>query len=111
MTFVDLAGHHRYMRTTIFGLTCYRPDFAMLVVSANAGLIGTAREHLGFAVALGIPVCVVMTKVDVCTPTMTQKAIDQVTHILQLPGCNKNPIVVKTEADVIRTAYTFKQER
>lgn len=35
---IDLAGHHKYLKTTIFGLTGYAPDFAMLVVSANTGL-------------------------------------------------------------------------
>jgi len=38
ITFMDLAGHHKYLKTTIFGLTSYCPDFAMLVVSANTGI-------------------------------------------------------------------------
>lgn len=38
ITFIDLAGHHKYLKTTIFGLTSYCPDFAMLVVSANTGI-------------------------------------------------------------------------
>lgn len=38
ITFIDLAGHHKYLKTTIFGLTSYCPDFAMLVVSASTGI-------------------------------------------------------------------------
>ena len=38
ITFIDLAGHHKYLRTTIFGLTGHSPDFAMLVVAGNAGI-------------------------------------------------------------------------
>ena len=38
ITLIDLAGHHKYIRTTIFGLTGRMPDFAMLVVSANTGM-------------------------------------------------------------------------
>ena len=38
ITFIDLAGHQKYMKTTIFGLTAYRPDLAMLVVGANSGV-------------------------------------------------------------------------
>lgn len=45
ITFIDLAGHHKYLKTTIFGLTSYCPDFAMLVVSANTG-IGELRRQL-----------------------------------------------------------------
>ena len=38
ITFMDLAGHQKYMKTTIFGLTAHCPDFAMLVVGANSGI-------------------------------------------------------------------------
>ena len=38
VTLIDLAGHHKYLKTTIFGLTGNCPDFAMLVVSANTGI-------------------------------------------------------------------------
>lgn len=38
ITFIDLAGHQKYMKTTIFGLTAHRPDFSMLVVGANSGV-------------------------------------------------------------------------
>ncbi|MED6236581.1 GTP binding protein [Ataeniobius toweri] len=46
ITFIDLAGHQKYLKTTVFGLTSYCPDFAMLVVSANTG-IGCDRQLLG----------------------------------------------------------------
>ena len=37
ITFIDLAGHERYLKTTIFGMTGHVPDFAMLMVcSINA---------------------------------------------------------------------------
>ena len=38
ITFLDLAGHHKYIKTTIFGLTGYAPDLVMLLVAANRGL-------------------------------------------------------------------------
>ena len=38
ITFLDLAGHHKYMKTTVFGLTAHSPDFSMLVVGANSGV-------------------------------------------------------------------------
>lgn len=44
ITFIDLAGHQKYMKTTVFGLTAHRPDFAMLVVAANSGVGECARE-------------------------------------------------------------------
>lgn len=38
ITFIDLAGHYKYMKTTIFGLTGYCPASVMLVVGANTGM-------------------------------------------------------------------------
>lgn len=64
ITFIDLAGHERYLKTTIFGMTGHAPDFTMLMVGANAGVVGMTKEHLGLALALSVPVFVVVTKMD-----------------------------------------------
>jgi len=53
ITFIDLAGHHKYLKTTIFGLTSYCPDFAMLVVSANTG-IGKLSHTFAFGLHNGL---------------------------------------------------------
>lgn len=61
ITFIDLAGHHKYLKTTIFGLTSYCPDFAMLVVSANTGigeyrLIYNCEGAVRMALSLGMSI-------------------------------------------------------
>jgi GTPase len=48
----------RYLKTTLFGLTGCQPDYVMLIVGGNAGLIGMSKEHLGVALALQVPVIV-----------------------------------------------------
>lgn len=45
ITFLDLAGHQKYIKTTIFGLTGYSPEVVMLIVAANRG-IGKYIEEL-----------------------------------------------------------------
>lgn len=35
ITFIDLAGHERYLKTTVFGMTGHAPDFGMLMVSGK----------------------------------------------------------------------------
>ncbi|XP_016401427.1 GTP-binding protein 1-like [Sinocyclocheilus rhinocerous] len=64
ITFIDLAGHEKYLKTTVFGMTGHLPDFCMLMVGSNAGIIGMTKEHLGLALALNVPVFVVVTKID-----------------------------------------------
>lgn len=109
ITFIDLAGHHKYLKTTIFGLTSYCPDFAMLVVSANTGIAGTTREHLGLAMALKVPIFIVISKVDLCTRATVERTVRQLERILKQPGCNKVPMVVGNKDDAVTAAQQFAQ--
>ncbi|XP_041723077.1 GTP-binding protein 2 isoform X1 [Coregonus clupeaformis] len=109
ITFIDLAGHHKYLKTTIFGLTSYCPDFAMLVVSANTGIAGTTREHLGLAMALKVPIFIVVSKVDLCKRDTVERTVRQLERILKQPGCNKVPLVVSTADDAVTAAQQFAQ--
>lgn len=61
ITFIDLAGHHKYLKTTIFGLTSYCPDFAMLVVSANTGIGEQEQEAM---ISVHLELC--MMEDDIC---------------------------------------------
>lgn len=64
ISFIDLAGHERYLKTTLYGLTSGAPSCVILMVGANAGLIGMSKEHLAIALALSVPVVVCVTKVS-----------------------------------------------
>lgn len=111
VTFIDLAGHERYLKTTIFGMTGHSPDFCMLMVGANAGIIGMTKEHLGLALALNVPVFVVVTKIDMCPPNVLRDNMKLLMRILKSPGCRKIPVVVSTHDDVITSALNFTSER
>jgi len=95
----------------VFGLLGTSPDYVMLMVAANNGLIGMSREHLGIALALNVPVLVVVTKIDICPPQILKQTIDQITKILKSPGARKIPIFVKDKTDVVNTAKQFVSER
>ncbi|XP_051549852.1 GTP-binding protein 2-like [Myxocyprinus asiaticus] len=109
ITFIDLAGHYKYLKTTIFGLTSYCPDFAMLVVGANTGIAGTTREHLGLAMALKVPIFIVVSKVDLCGKSTVEKTVRQLERVLKQPGCNKVPMVVANPDDAVTAAQQFAQ--
>ncbi|TRY96978.1 hypothetical protein DNTS_001417 [Danionella cerebrum] len=109
ITFIDLAGHYKYLKTTIFGLTSYCPDFAMLVVGANTGIAGTTREHLGLAMALKVPIFIVVSKVDLCSKSTVEKTVRQLERVLKQPGCNKVPMLVANPDDAVTAAQQFAQ--
>jgi GTPase len=111
ISFTDLAGHERYLRTTVFGLLSSEPNYCLLMVAANNGLIGMSKEHLGIALALNVPVMVVVTKIDICPPQILQQTVTQLTKILKSPGARKIPIFIKNREDCINTATQFVSQR
>ena len=63
--FIDLAGHEKYLKTTVSGLNGFFIDYAMVTIGLDRGLVGMAREHLALALALKIPIFLVLTKLDI----------------------------------------------
>ncbi|XP_054130479.1 GTP-binding protein 1 isoform X1 [Melozone crissalis] len=111
ITFIDLAGHEKYLKTTVFGMTGHLPDFCMLMVGSNAGIVGMTKEHLGLALALNVPVFVVVTKIDMCPANILQETLKLLQRLLKSPGCRKIPVLVQSKDDVIVTASNFSSER
>ncbi|KAJ8975811.1 hypothetical protein NQ317_013742 [Molorchus minor] len=98
VTFLDLAGHKKYIRTTIRGLSGYSPHHAMLVISSAAGAVGMAHEHLAIAVALNVPFFIVVTKIDLVPATNTLQSLES---FLKQVGSRRVPLAVKNLDDVI----------
>jgi len=111
ITFTDLAGHEKYLRTTVFGLLSSSPNYCLLMVAANNGLVGMSKEHLGIALALNVPVMVVVTKIDICPPNILEETISQINKIMKSPGARKIPTFIKNREDCINTATQFVSQR
>lgn len=111
VTFMDLAGHEKYLKTTMFGLTGGAPDYAMLMVGANAGLIGMAKEHLALSFALATPVLVVITKIDMSPPNILESTIRQLQKSLKSPATRRTPMIIKTKEDVVIASQNFVAQR
>lgn len=87
------------------------PNYCLLMVAANNGLIGMSKEHLGIALALNVPIMVVITKIDICPPQILQQTITQLTKILKSPGARKIPLFIKGREDTILTAVCIQSCR
>ncbi|CAG9941509.1 unnamed protein product [Clonostachys rosea f. rosea IK726] len=111
ITFTDLAGHEKYLRTTVFGLLSSSPNYCLLMVAANNGLVGMSKEHLGIALALNVPVMVVVTKIDICPPNILEETITQITKIMKSPGARKIPTFIRDREQCINTATQFVSQR
>ncbi|KAH7904507.1 P-loop containing nucleoside triphosphate hydrolase protein [Hygrophoropsis aurantiaca] len=111
VSFSDLAGHERYLKTTLYGLTSGAPSCVVLMVGANAGLIGMSKEHLAIALALSVPVVVCITKIDMTPPNVLEETTKQVVKILKSPGCRKTPVFVNSTEVAIELSETFAKQR
>lgn len=71
--FSDLGGHEKYSKTSLYGMTCTRPDYTLLCISALNGLSWITREHLVVAISLGIAPFVVITKTDLIASSQEEE--------------------------------------
>uniref|UniRef100_A0A1I7XG25 Tr-type G domain-containing protein n=1 Tax=Heterorhabditis bacteriophora TaxID=37862 RepID=A0A1I7XG25_HETBA len=111
ITFIDLAGHEKYLKTTIFGMTGHMPDYTMLMVGANMGIIGTTKEHLSLALSLSVPVSIVVTKIDMCPPQILEETMKNIGRLVKSAGARKLPVMVRNTNDVIHAAINFPSKR
>ncbi|XP_046598507.1 GTP-binding protein 2 isoform X1 [Neodiprion lecontei] len=90
VTFIDLAGHRKYLRTTLLGLTGYCPHHVMLVIAPPMN--EAFQEHLALCLALRLPFFVVITKTDLglCD---ARDALAQLESTVRAHGCSKQPIL------------------
>lgn len=100
VTFIDLCGHEMYLHTTVGSMTGCFPDYVFVVVNALAGVKKMTKEHIGVALALGIPICVVVTKMDLVPDNVLERTKLTLFKILKSPAANKLPLHVRKEEDI-----------
>ena len=81
-SFLDLAGHAKYLKTTIFGVTGMFPDYGIVVIGANTEITKLTREHLGILLYLNIPFIITITKVDITPKDIYQNLCNQLKKLL-----------------------------
>lgn len=65
-TLIDLCGHEKYLKTTMFGVMGLFGDYGIIMVGANMGVCGMTIEHMALLIANKIPFIIVITKIDIC---------------------------------------------
>lgn len=111
ITFYDLAGHERYLKTTVFGLTAHAPDYCLVVVGANAGVLRMTKEHLAIALALKVPCIIVVTKIDIAPTHVYEQTLSILQRLLKSPGAKKLPVLAKSMDEVTLAAQNIVNDR
>lgn len=97
ISFMDLAGHRRYMRTTIQAVSGYSPHFIALVI-ASGNLNQMTIENLQIIKAYKIPFFVILTKIDLVSPDDVG-TLKQLNQLLNDVDKLKTPLVIGSMND------------
>ena len=82
--FIDLAGHEKYFRITLNGITKCSIHWCCLVVAANMGVLRMTREHLSVAILFNLPIFIVLTKLDISPTNITKSTCEDLQKIFKL---------------------------
>ena len=121
VSFMDLAGHNKYLKTTILGLASAQPDVCLIIVGANKGIrtekakfVGKhrmkrhenmTREHIFLCITLGIPFAIVVTKIDMIKDqgihNIYKETMKDIRTVIKCPGVRRQPLKVTSTEDVV----------
>lgn len=74
-------------------------------------LFRMTKEHLGLALALKIPVVIIVTKVDICPENVLKQTLEDIQRILKVRGVRKMSMIVKNEEDMITCIKNIHNDR
>jgi elongation factor 1-alpha len=76
ITLVDLAGHEKYLKTTLYGILGSFVDYGIIVIGSNMGVNRITEEHISILLYLRLPIMIFLTKID-----MTPKEVYDKTRL------------------------------
>lgn len=112
VTFFDLAGHEKYLKTTILGLTSSPPNMCFIMIGANRGVLRMTREHIFLCITLGIPFAFVLTKMDMIADNekIYKDTMTTINKILKSPIVRRIPVKVNNIQDILTCAKQMNTE-
>jgi GTPase len=110
ISFYDLAGHERYLRTTIFGMGAMHPDYTLIMVGANMGITNMTKEHIALSFMLKIPFAIVINKIDIAPKNVLEQTVNKVVQLIRSPALRRIPIHIKNLDDTITCAKNMASE-
>ena len=100
VTLLDLAGHEKYLKTTIHGVSSGMSDYSMILVNSRHPPTHMTQHHLNLCCSFGIPTIIIFTKVDGCPDHAIKNSKEEVFKLLRAPDVGRKPFVVRKEEDI-----------
>jgi elongation factor 1-alpha len=109
ISFYDLAGHEKYLRTTIHGLSSLYPDYCLIMVGANMGINHMTREHIGLCINLKIPFIILVTKIDIVPTNILEENMIRINNMCK-NRIRKIPYHIKNISDILNVIKNIKSD-
>jgi elongation factor 1-alpha len=80
-TLIDLCGHEKYLKTTVFGIMGMFCDYGIVIIGANMGITDITKEHISLLISTRIPFIILINKIDLCPPdilVLLKKKLDNI---------------------------------
>lgn len=100
VSLMDLAGHEKYLKTTIHGVASGMADYALVLVNSRHNPTHMTHHHLNLCASFGIQIIVVFTKIDGCPDHAFKSSKEEVYKLLKAPDVGKTPFEIRSSADV-----------
>lgn len=108
ISLLDLAGHEKYLKTTLYGLSGHFVDYAIIIVEANSGVQRMTKEHLGIVLPLRIPFIVVVTKIDLAPVNKLEETMNEIQYIIRKKRSPQRDCrLINNKEDVINISQLF----
>ncbi|KAL8765716.1 MAG: hypothetical protein Q9209_007281 [Squamulea sp. 1 TL-2023] len=123
----DSAGHPKFRRTTVRGLVSWAPHWTICCIAADqegnttgragatasaSDILGSscaemdlAKAHLELCLSLGLPLVVVITKLDLASINALKPMLGRILSVLKLAG--RRPEILSAPSDDRRTMQTI----
>ena len=107
-TIIDLCGHEKYLKTTLFGITGLSGDIGIVVIGANMGISNTTKEHMKILIYLKVPFIIVVTKIDLLqSNNMWNSLKKNISRTLSKCG-NREPLFVDEDNPIDNGMYNIQ---
>jgi len=100
ITLMDLAGHEKYLKTTIHGVSSGFADYSLILVNSRHPPTHMTQQHLNLCCSFGIPVIVVLTKVDGCPEHALNNCKKEISKLLRAKEINRKPFGISNEDNI-----------
>jgi len=96
LTFIDLAGHEKYLRSMIYGVSSCLLDYSLVLINARSGVTHMTHHHLTVCCMMNIPILILFTKVDACPAHRYKQTVDETRELLKAPDVRKRLMLINT---------------